>query len=781
MFKDASSIESVVWDMKLADLPRSSNRARINELFNGEPPYSEEEQEQNNITTNVNWLDATKIAHDARQQFSQAFTKPGNYFSVKLDSGPIHKRQEWGDIITTAINRRMKRSKLYHETLRNVFAQVVLHGVGPVTWEDRQRWCPNMQMMGDVLLPGQTLLTMENLSYFAIFRRYTAAKLYRMTHGPRVDKGWQMDTVNACLKWAYAQRGKTQSSNANVYSPEKIAEDIKSDLGLYGSDCVPTIDCWDFYYLEEDKDFGWKRRIILDTPSLSETARANVADRAVALGNAKNIIGSSNQFLFDPGNRNYAAQLGEIIHFQFADGSVVAPFRYHSVRSLGFLLYAVCHIQNRLRCKLNDNALESLMQYFRVSNPTDQERLKKVDLVNYGIIPAGLDMVGRQDRWQTDGNLVQTIMNLNRQSMAENSTSYTQNFGFDPDRGEKEKTATQVAAEVNKSQAMVGAMLNDAYTYQTFQDNEIGRRFCIKNSRDKDVREFRKECLSQGVPEEFLDVNRWEIRHERVIGAGNKQIELAQTRMLMEQIDRYEPDAQRIILRDFTAAAVDDAERTKLLVPLEQNKVTNSVHDAQLSAAPLLLGLPMGLKQGVNHGEYAATLIGMIEAKVQEIMSTGGVAPAPVLAGIENCAGQTIDGQPVEGNGAMNHINILAQDKRNAQMVKQLGDALGKVMNEVKGMAQRLAEQEQQQQGQNGLAPESAAKIKEKLILAEVKAKNSEAAAAQKLQQRQEAHELQMANEIRRTQVDEAATDLKTAGEIRREGNKALEEEAVSA
>lgn len=780
MFKDASSIESVVWDMKLADLPRSSNRARINELFNGEPPYTFEEQQQNNINTNVNWLDATKIAHDARQQFSQAFMSPGNYFRVTVDRGPAHRRQEWSEVITSAINRRMKKSLRYHETLRNVFAQVVLHGIGPVTWPDRQRWVPEMHMMGDVLMPGRTLLTMDNTQHFAIFRRYTAAQLVKATAGKHRDPGWNMTVVNACLEWAAKQRGKTNSSNDQIYSPEKIAEDIKADQGLYGSDVVPTIDCWDFYFLsDEKKNFGWQRRIVLDTPTPSD---ANAQSKKVV---AKNIVDKNGQYLYSSGKRTYGRKLGEIIHHQYADGSVVAPFRYHSVRSLGFLLYAVCHLQNRLRCKLNDNAFEDLMQYFRVANPDDMARLQKVDLINWGIIPEGLNFVRKEERWQTNQALVQTVMNYNRQTIAEHGTSYTKDSGLDPNRKNPDKTATQVAAEVNASTAMVGAMLNDAYNYQDFQYAEICRRFCIKNSVDLDVREFRKECLKAGVPDHILDSECWRIAAERVIGNGNKQVQRAQIERLMQQINRYDPDAQRIILREYTFANTDNPDLTKLLVPEEKTLVTDSVHDAQMSAAAMLMGLPMGLKQGVNHGEYAATLLGMLQSKVQEIMQSGGVAPANVLAGMENLAGQTIDGQPVEGNGAMNHINILAQEESSKALVKQLSDALGNMMNEIKGMAQRLAEQEQAQQQQNGgMPPEAAAALKAEMIKAEVKAANSRAAHAQKLQQKTEAHELEMANRIRETQVQEAATDLTTQGKIRREARENMESngaESVSA
>lgn len=780
MYKDASSIEDIVWSMKLSDLPRSSNRARINDLFNGESPYTPQEQQLNNINTNVNWLDGTRIAHDARQKFAQAFGAPGNFFTVKLDAGPAHKRQEYSEIITAAINRRMKKSLAYRETLRNVFAQVVLHGIGPVTWPNRQSWCPTMHMMGDVLFPSRTLLTMENVPYFAVYRQYTAKELIQKTTGPAVDKGWQMDVVQQCLKWAYDQRGKTMGANEQTYSPEKMAEDMKADVGVYQSDAVPTIDCWDFYYFDDSKkQQKWRRKIVLDTPSLTDVKDYNTAKGDITRGNTKNVLNGRNQCLYDSGERSYGTKLSQLIHHQFADGSVVAPFRYHSVRSIGFLLYAVCHLQNRLRCKLNDAAFENCLQYFRTTSPEATAKLMKLDLVHLAVIPDGVSMVPSSERWKTDTGIIQAVMNLNQSSMADSSSSYSQNFGTERDSNSPEKTATQVAAELNASNAMVGAMLNDAYKYQEFQDVEIARRFCIKNSQDPAARAFRKEVLTSGVPEKFLDVDMWNISHERVIGSGNKQIEIAQTNMLMQNIDRYDPDAQRMILRSFTFAATSDPALTNELVPAQKNQVTDSVHDAQMSAGAMLMGIPMGLKQGVNHEEYAATLIGALQAKVEEIMASGGVSEPSLLAGMEMLAGQTIDGQPVEGNGAANHIAILAQRETSKDLVKKLNDAITQQMNEVRGIAQRTAEQ--QQQAQPGGNPEAIAKVKAEMLKAEVKAENSRAAHQQKLEQKAEAHELEMANRIRATQVEEAATDLRTAGEIRRDGNRILREESEPA
>lgn len=758
--------------MKRADFPRASNRALIDALFDGNPPYSQEEARQNRISVNTNFLDATRIHQDACRQFNQAMCKPENYFTVRLDSGPVHRRLEWGAIITKEINRRMKGSLRYTEMLHNVFAQVVLHGIGPVTWSDKQRWCPRMHAVADVLVPSRTLLTMENLPYFAIYRRYTAAELYRKTHGPRVDKGWNMEMVNKAIAWAQKQYGATISANDAWLNPERLEQDIKDNSYLYASDAVPTIDAWDVYWQEDsEKEWGWKRRIILDVETGDSFTGATV------VGGAK-----ESDFLFNPGDRNYANKLSEIIHFQIGDGSVVAPFRYHSVRSLGWLLYSVCHLQNRMRCRLNEAAFENLLQYFRVANPDDSNRPLEMDLLDKGILPEGWSFVPQEERWQVNQNLLQQVMLLNRQSMAENSTSYTQDFGYDQKKSQPEKTATQVTAEVNASTAMVGAMLSRAYLYQEFQDKEIARRFCIKNSVDMDVKAFQAACLRRGVPQEMLDSERWDIAHNRVIGSGNKQLEISQAGMLMQFIDRYDPDAQREILRIYTAAAVDDPALTMQLVPQQRNLVTDSVHDAQNSAAPLLLGLQTGLRQGVNHGEYAATLLGAMKNTLDKIEALGTGATADDIAGLQNLAGQTVDGQPVEGNGAANHIAILAQREDSKQEVKQLSDVLGRLMNRVKALAQQAQEAQTQQNGNGQLPPENAVKLKAMLVEAETKAEIAKQNAALKLQHKDEQFrqkieqntakdELQNAQRIRSAQVDESAKDLQAAAAIQRTGS----------
>jgi hypothetical protein len=760
--------------MKLADLPRATNRALIDSLFNGNPPYSEADAKRDNITTNVNFLDSTRLAHDMRRQYSNAFLKPGNFFKVRVDFGPTHRRADYGSIITEEINRQLKRGRSaqqYRECKRNKFAQTVIHGIGPVVWKDKELWCPSMHQMCDVLIPSGTLLTMENLGHAGIYKRFTAAELMKLTSGPRIDPAWKKPVVDAAIKWALKDHGQTTSAN-DTLSPEIIQERWKADRGFYAIDAIPTINAYDFYYFDdEDEDQGWHRCIVLDTPADSGGMDTRIPD-------------TQGQFLYKSKVKTkYADRLSEIIHFQFADGSVVAPFRYHSVRSLGFLLYAVCHLQNRLRCKFNDSVFESLLNYFRVANPDDADRLQKLDLVNMGLIPEGLQFVPRQDRWEVDHQLVQSAFGLNRQTMADNSTAFTQDFGSNINS--PDKTATQITAEVNASTALVGSMLNEAYAYEEFEYREICRRFCIPNSKDPDVRDFRLRCLKRGIPEACLDVAFWEVSAERVIGAGNKQLEGAMVQSLMAQINRYDPDAQRQIMKLYTLAATDDAAMTEILVPPQQNLVTDSIHDAQLSAAPLMMGMLMGLKQGVNHGEYAATLIGALNLEIQKVNANEGVTTQENIAGMQNLAGMSIEGQPIEGNGAANHIAVIAQseDPNDKALVKQLNDELSKLLNEIRALQQRLQESQQQAQAQSGqppIDPAALVKLQGQVMLQEAKAKALEASTAQKLQMKQESHdqkmrqseqsaELRAADQLRQSQTQVAIKDIELAGDLERQ------------
>lgn len=767
-FTSAHVIEDVVWALKAADWERSRNRSRINDLFNGLPPYPPEVAEENNIKVNVNFLETTQLAQDGRRQFYNAMMKAGNYFMVTLDSGPVHKRSQWSRIITREINKRMKRHLPYMESLRSRFANVVLHGIGPVMWHGKEKWCPDALGIEDVLIPGRTLVSFENMSFFGVFRPYTAEQINKMTSGPKVDPGWNRPLVNKALKWV-ASKGLESLPNPDFYSPEKISERLKSDSGFYASDCVPTIDCYDFYfYNDDDKESGWNRRIILDGEWGGEMGDS----KPFAPSTTK--IGTRGEFLYNSGKRKYAEKLDQIIHFQFGDLSSVAPFRYHSVRSLGFMLFAIGHLQNRLRCKFSESVFQSMLQYLRVHDLDEAERVLKVNLIDRGFIDNSVEFVKQADRWQVNQNLIESALGHNREIMGANSAGFTHDYDFGKEQ--TEKTATQVTAESQASTALVGAMLSQAYAYQVFEYREDARRFCIPNSKDPDVREFRLAVLKEGVPEEYLDANRWEIEPERVLGAGNKMLELNIADRLMAARPMYDPEPQRDILRDFTLAVTDDPGRTERLVPEQPVAVTDSVVYAQSLVGTLLQGLPVKPKTGVNHIEVVETLLEYMGMVIQGIEQAGGMATQEKITGLGKMAEHIVE-----------HIKIIAQDPNEKQRVKQYGDALSKMMNMVRAYQQRLEERMQQQNGQSqGPDPEVMAKLEGQKAMAEAKVQNTRESHAEKTAQRRisfeekqkqdsESHELDLKKKSLESEIELATQQGLAQVEVQKASQKAAQ------
>lgn len=744
-FNTAAEVEMVCYEFKLADYPRGINRARINDLFNGVPPYTGEEVERNQIAINVNFLEGARLAHEARAQFAGNFLKPGRYFTCQTDAGPPHKRRERSAIVTKELAKIMKRSLPYYEKYRSCFALDILHGIGPGVWDKPDYWCPDPAGVEDILVPNKTLLTMKNLPFFSIYHSYTGPELIKLTQDEEAatKAGWNMPLVRKCLE--YIEENITHFMGTNwpeVWSPEKMAERVKGDTGFYAGDQVPTIDCFDFYFWDDDeKSQGWKRRIILDSWSTPQSTGGGFQ-----MGWDSKKDWARNQFLFNSKNRKVAKTWHELISFQFADLSAVAPFQYHSVRSIGFLLYAVLHLQNRMRCKFQESIFEALMMYFRVKSLDDAQRAMKVELFDRGFIDESLEFIPADQRFQVNANLVELGLADNEKIINANSSSWTMSAAPQQSR---QKTKFEVQAELQRMTAMIGSGLQQAAQYQEFEDREIFRRFCNKNSRDPDIISFRARCLKQGVPESMLIPDCWDITHDRVLGAGNKTLELTIAEQLMQFRNLFDPESQRMILRDFTFAVTDDPARTEAMVPDEPVKVTNSVHDAQLALGTLMQAMEVDFKSGINHIEYVDTMLIGISKIIQKINTQQQGMANP----------QQIEGLQMALNHLQPHIQQVAQDPNEKARVTNWAKAITRIANFLKAYQQRLQEQMKkmaEQNGGNGAAidAETQAKIKAQQTMAEAKAANTRESHAQRTAQRQVQFEMEQKRDRQKHQME---------------------------
>jgi hypothetical protein len=411
------------------------------------------------------------------------------------------------------------------------------------------------------------------------------------------------------------------------------------------------------------------------------------------------------------------------------------------------------------------------LNYFRVGNSDDNDRLTKIDLHNYGVVPDGVEFVKQQDRWQINHNLVDSTISNNRSMLNEAASQFRE--GRD-NQSSKEKTATEIMAEVNSSNALVGTMLLLAYNYQKSQYIEIVRRFFQPNSADKDVREFRLRVLKKEVPSEILDIDYWDIQPEQVLGSGNKMLQIAMADKLMAVRPLLDPESQRDVLRLYVEANSDDAGLGSRWVPNRPILVTESTHDAQLMIGSIMTGATMELHAGQDASQMLVALLKSMAEICKRIVNTTQVPTIQELTGLVNLAG-TIE----------KYLMIAAQDQGNAELVNQSKSDLTELTKILKQWNDELQQPQQQQAteqvGADKAVKEAAttqAKIQAIGITAQTKAQIAKANAAQKQQQRdaqfrqkqqqsEEAHIADLRKKLRETEVATTIADVKAASELK--------------
>lgn len=761
----------MIQQMQLAQQPLMRNRTLVNRLFNGESPWTDEEATAENVNTRVNWLHGTRVASNAVNQLNSAFFKGDRFFSVRPDIGPTRLRSWAGSVITKAINRELKRSRLYRAARESANKQVVLHGPGPLPW--RNRWTPTPSVGGieDVIVPAGTLNDMSNLDRFALYRELTWRQLEEAAFGPDGDKGWNKSYVGALMHTLY-RTGMTPIYQGNRWLfPEKLAEDYKEGASWTSNSTLPRLLAWDFFYMDEDSG-KWNRKLILDYSSVSAGSKGWEDGKGLKETDA---VYKEQQVLYE--KDGYADDWQEIIHWYIGDCSNVAPSRYHSIRSMGFLLFAACLTLNKLMCRQVDHMFQQLLTLFRNISEDNREKLGLIDLQNFGVLPDGVSMVTAQERYLVDPRFIELGVNQMTQLIAQSAMSFVPDMeGMSKD---KMMTATETLVRQNQSISLTTAVMSQLADQSMWEYREICRRFCLKNSPDPMVKRFRKELRDQGLPlEEYLKVEAWEVVPETAVGAGNKASELMVTQAAMQELyGLLDPDGQRLLGRRRYTALTDNPDEALMLFPEIPKPATTDVQQAQL-AFNTLMGLQQPIvPEGVSHFVVARVVMemGMLALQQAEAMMQqpeGVSMAAEKVAGVANVV-----------SFAQGEVRKVAQAGEMPGL-KETVKGLAKQWEQLNGMLQQVAKavQAASEQGQQPSGEEAklAMKLKEMEATGEMQRQIKGADAQQKMEQKQAAWQMENDRRNATTAAETQRGDAKTAAELRAKLIKAQGETVIA-
>lgn len=711
-FATAAQVTAICETMQTIEQVRATDRALIDNLANGGRPYSAEEQAKYQIQVNVNWMEMTKILQDAVGQINNALIYKERLFTARCKGGKVEKQKEYTETFTNNIHEPLKRGESGRKhmfLLKSRNASIALHGIGNLMWMNDYSWMPRFIPLEDLLIPTDTLCDYSNLGQFAVNLYLTQAEFFDMTHGEKVQPGWNITAVRRILDDLKDPNEQT-GNNAFTFQdqPEKRIEQFKQNHCFYDSDAAKTVKLRMFFYKDPEKG-TWYRCGVLREGTVSQP--------------------SDKEFIYEAKDTTFAENIARILHSQFGDNNLCAPLKYHSVRGLGVMLYAPVECNNRVRCETVQHLMLNLKTLLRISNPSDRDRPKLLELSQYSVVEDGVTFVTEQERHQVDAKLVEYVQSQMRQLMSEGSASYVQDIN---DGTGKERTATETNAMLQSVNVQVSTMLQSMYMQEAFYYEEVVRR--MLTSTDKDAEEFRKSCKDDGIPDELMKLKNWEIDPERVMGAGDQTLAGQEADALLSQSQRFDPTAQRWILKNWAIQKTRNPALGNTLVPEDKSVASKGTIAAEDVFATLMAGIPASIREGIERNPYIESLIGMMGEKIQQITKTDNMGTPQEVIGLKTVA-----------DHIGKNIQIIAADEEQKQNVKLYSDELGKLMNLVKGFEQR--QQQAMQKQQEAQSPEAQAKAQALIMQTEAKLQAKEAEFNQKMAHREQQFEQRITQE----------------------------------
>lgn len=753
-YDQPGAILDAVLMMQLAQQRLMKNRTLIQGLMNGDTPYTDDEAQAENVNTNVNFLEGSRICSNATNQINRYFFGSDRFFTLNYDRGPAAQRRYVSDVCTKLVNREMKKSRLYRSARETAHAQVVLHGPGPLLWRNRRSPLPTTAGMEDILIPSATLCDMSNMDMFAVYTELVWSQLWDAAFGETADPGWNKGYVTALLDTLYGLGLQPIYQGNRWLFPEKLAEDYKEGASQTFSSSMPKVLAWNFFYRNEDSG-KWNRRVILDYANIA-TIYPNLKD--------SDAIMQQRQLLYE--RDDFADDWQEILHLYIGNCSNKAPYRYHSIRSIGYLLFGVCMLSNKAMCRRSDAVFQNMITLFRNISEDNREKLGLIDLQNFGIVPDGVSFVQAQERHTIDTALVDSFSNQLRQYMAESSSAFVPDMQSALGAGGKELTATEALIRQNTSVTLTNAVLSQLGDQSLYEYREIWRRFCMKGNPDPAAVRFREGLKQEGIPLDVLDYDHWAVQPETVVGSGNKASELTVTQALLQELfPLVDPNAQRIILRRRWTALTDNPDEAMEAVPPGPNPaMADDVQYASFAFTILMEGLPFDDKEGTNHVVMAGTLMQMAQMALQQAQAV-----------VNQPDGHPLAAQKVAGAAnVLQHVQMEVQKVAQAPLLKVQARQLIGQFQQLNGEMQQVAKAVQavgEQQAQS-MDPETAklqAKLQEMQATGEMQRQIDGQNAQQKMQQKQAAW--QMENERRNadTAAEQQRKTVDTVAQVHRD------------
>lgn len=656
---DAAQCQDYARRLRTNDSRRSFKRSKVDGLVAGFPPYKMAKMRDSGLSQNcnANFNTASSYMENGAGAFYDLFSEAPGYVGIITNAtGTDEQREDWSREMSAEADLTFSEDKLLDYEMQRSQWEMVLHGCGPLFFEDAFKVFPCSIACGDVMVSERTKSDIEYFDSVVIDRDYYPPQIFEFIQNARAaaQTGWRVNYTRRCI----ANAMNITEQRGLAYDWEYYEQQLKANSLEY-IDETKVVQVSFVLWKEFD---GTISQAIVERESTSAGA---VGDN-LAPENSEAV-----QYLFfHRGRYQNFGQAMQAMYFDRGNGGF-----HHSVTGLGVKMYSAMENENRALCRLFDGIFAPKVLF----KPTTTEATQKMQLAHlsdYGVMPAGWEA----QQMPINGFINEGLAMYRASSdlMRSNLSNYRQQV--EPQKPGNPETKFGRQLDASQAGSLSKTTFNRYYRQLDFLYAEIVRRLCNINSTDPRAKAYQKRCMDKGVPEECFGRIK-SVQAVRVVGGGGSAFMRKSVIAELGPVEqRFPEDGQRAWLDDLVAATCGQNAVSRYNPKKRQSKLGD---DQSALAMLQIAGMKVGTNPVVASSQNALKFAGMfLSACVQAVQSIKqGADPKQVIAFVD-----------IAGPACMAHLKRIANDPLRHQAV----EAIQKQLKQLTGIVDKLKKQMQE-------------------------------------------------------------------------------------
>jgi hypothetical protein len=567
--KDVSAAVAIYGTLRRADERSSANRARLDGMFDGAPPYDQRVLQSTGQAsrTNLNFGEAQRFLDVAMSAYVDLYSSLERLVSVKLRGGEPTERQEAQDVIAEELTSAFREWPEFHSSYLRLCGEFTKHGVSVAYFDSPEGWKFRVCGFGDFLIPRQTIASEEGIEVACARRQYLLHELYGFIRDEAVAEklGWDVEEVKRVITKNARTTGRTGTSTFSDW--EATQRELKNN-DLYTGLENTTVQVLHFWVREFDG-------------TVSHFICAEEGPKS---------------FMFRKTGM-FAAPEQAYVLFSFGVGT---NGTYHSIRGLGHRIFNHIQTSNRLRGQAIDGAMLASAVMIQPESPRALEDLSFTFYGPYSVLSPNVRIVEK-----AIPNLSNSVM----PALADLQGQLAQNVDllstYGPNQSSPYRNNLQVEHDLAVSSRLTGSTLNLFYASWNRLLREVTRRFILADKKDKAVAGFYARCAERGVDAALIKtIDFAKTMAVKAIGAGSQANRLLALRELNGISGAFDDVGRRNLIRDITATRVgyDLVDRYAPAAP--EPRLTVDAKIAMMENQSMASGTPVAVLDSELHGMH---------------------------------------------------------------------------------------------------------------------------------------------------------------------------------